>query len=159
MQLRRGTLGTGVKSTHPVGSVAYGQGPDETINYSDNTLTQTEIADGSSTATTFVFRDYMIPSSVDEIEVFVAGRRLRKTSLSVFDHTIAQDSPEADVVLDPEFTISGSNLILASAPSAGVKVVIARTIGRVWNENGKSLADSNNSISKFLREATILLPK
>lgn len=159
MQLRRGTLGTGVKSTHLVGSVAYGQGPDETINYSDNTLTQTEIADGSSTATTFVFRDYMIPSSVDEIEVFVAGRRLRKTSLSVFDHTIAQDSPEADVVLDPEFTISGSNLILASAPSAGVKVVIARTIGRVWNENGKSLADSNNSISKFLREATILLPK
>ena len=158
-QLRRGTLGTGVKNLYNVGTVAYGQGPEETINYSDVVLTQTEIADGSSTATTFTFRDYMVPTSVNEIEVFVAGRRLRKTSIQVFDQTIAQDSPEGDVTLPPEFTIEDGALVLAVAPSAGVKVVIARTTGKVWNENNKTLINSNNNISRFLREATILLPK
>jgi hypothetical protein len=158
-QLRRGTLGTGVKNLYNVGTVAYGQGPEETINYSDVVLTQTEIADGSSTATTFAFRDYMIPESVDEIEVFVAGRRLRKNSIQLFDQTIAQDSPEGDVTIPPEFSIEDNNLVLAIAPPAGVKVVIARSTGKVWNESGKSLTTSNNNISRFLREATILLPK
>lgn len=158
-QLRRGTLGTGVKSVYEIGTLIYGQGPEETISYSDRIITQTEISDGSTTSKEFTFRDYMIPGSINEIEVFVAGRRLRKTPLSVFDQTIAQDSPEGDVALEPEFSVSGSNLILLNAAPAGTKIVIIRKIGKIWNDLGKTLTTSDNSISRFLREATILLPK
>ena len=39
------------------------------------------------------------------------------------------------------------------------RIEIIRKIGQVWNTPGKTLADSDNLISRFLRGATIRLPK
>jgi len=157
LQLRRGTLGTGVKNQYAAGTVAYGQGPEETIEYNDTFLIQNIIADGSSTATEYTLN--FTPSNANEIEVFVGGRRLRKTALQVYDSSIAQDSPEADVTVPPEFTVVGNNIILSTVPAEGQQIKIVRKIGKTWNESGKSLAESNNAISRFLRKATIQLPK
>ena len=157
LQLRRGTLGTGIKNVYNAGSTLYGQGIDENIPYRDRTLTQTFIGDGTSTDFVLDFT----PASVNEIDVIVAGRKLRKTSLDLFVATIDQDSPEADIVLPPEFTVDveAGTISLVSAPAENIHINVVRRIGKVWNETGKALKDSENDISRFLRGATIQLPK
>jgi hypothetical protein len=45
-QIRRGTLGTGVKSVHSAGTKVYNQSSSKTIPYRDRTLTQSIVADG-----------------------------------------------------------------------------------------------------------------
>ena len=156
-QLRRGTLGTGVKDVYQIGTIAQGQGPNETINYNDNFLIQTIRTNDSSTATEYSLN--FVPESVNEIEVFVAGRRLRKTTLSVYDPTLNLDSSEADTVLPAEFTIDDNNIVLAVAPPSDVDIRIVRKLGKTWVNPGESLTTADNSIAKFLREATIQLPK
>jgi hypothetical protein len=157
LQLRRGTLGTGIKNVYNPGATLYGQGIDENIPYRDRTLTQTFIGDGTSTDFVLDFT----PASVNEIDVIVAGRKLRKTSLDLFVATIDQDSPEADIVLPPEFTVDveAGTISLATAPAENIHINVVRRIGKVWNETGKALKDSENDISRFLRGATIQLPK
>jgi hypothetical protein len=155
-QLRRGTLGTGVRNTYNQGLTAYGQGPEENINYNDTTLTQTIESDGSI--------DYTLnftPTSINEIDVYIGGRKLRKTAIDRYNPSIAQDSPEGDQTLSAEYILDGNVIILDSdlQPTSGTRVAVLRKIGKVWNEPGKSLARSKNAIGNFLREATIELPK
>jgi hypothetical protein len=161
-QLRRGTLGTGVRNVYAVGTVAYGQGLDETINYSDVILSQTTISDGSSGSYQIAFRDYMASTNVNEIDVFVGGIRLRKTALTVHNPSLDIDrynSNKGTVTLEPEFTISGNDVLLSTTPDAGIDVKIVRKTGKIWNNGNNSLAQSDNAISRFLRGATISLPK
>jgi len=157
LQLRRGTLGTGVKDIYATGTIAQGQGPNETVNYNDNFLIQTIRTNDSTTTTEYSLN--FVPQSVNEIEVFVAGRRLRKTTLSVYNAALNLDSNEADVVLPAEYTVNNGNLILAIAPPNDVDIRIVRKLGRTWVDSGESLTTSENSIARFLREATIQLPK
>ena len=157
LQIRRGTLGTGIKELYAEGTRLYGQGPEESIDYADRILVQTITADGSSSATEYTL-DY-VPQNVDEIEVFVAGRRLRKTPLTIFNPTIALDSNEGNTILPEEFTIEDGNIFFTVAPASGTEIKIVRKIGQVWNEPGKSLANTSNQIARFLRKATIQLPK
>ena len=157
-QLRRGTLGTGVKEIDSSGTRAYGQGPDENINYADTVVTQLIIVDDS---TNFVL-DYT-PLSINEIDVVVSGRRLRKSTIERYT-TTTQDSPEGDETIDAEFTLSGNTIIFNMdrnnpVPTIGEKVSIIRKVGKVWNDEGKSLANTDNIIGNFLRSATIELPK
>jgi hypothetical protein len=173
LQLRRGTLGTSIKEVYNEGTRLFGQGRDETVKYRDQVLTKKETADGSEVEfdlgfdisdllvnyTTFTGRSNVDP--VDFVEVFVGGRRLRKKSIQQFDATTDQDSPEADITVAPEFEmdIANNRIVLNQAPANGVRVEIVRKIGKIWNEPGKSLAASENEIGKFLRGATIQLPK
>jgi hypothetical protein len=157
LQIRRGTLGTGIKELYAEGTRAYGQGPEESIDYADRILVQTITADGSSSATEYTL-DY-VPQNVDEIEVFVAGRRLRKTPLTIFNPALALDSNEGNTILPEEFTIEDGNIFFTVAPASGTEIKIVRKIGQVWNEPGKSLANTSNQIARFLRKATIQLPK
>ena len=147
---------------YAIGTVAYGQGPDETINYSDTSLSQVTISDGSSGSYQVAFNDYMVSTDVNEIDVFVAGRRLRKAALTVYDPSLDADqygTTRGTTVLPPEFTISENDVLLSSIPNAGVDVKIVRKTGRIWNDGSKSLAQSDNAVSRFLRGATISLPK
>ena len=159
LQLRRGTLGTGVKTVYNEGTVVYGQGPEETINYNDTVITQSFISDGSSILTL----NYT-PNSINEIDVFVGGKRLRKSEIQRYNPLIAQDSPEADETIPAEFSIDENVITFnldrtTSTPIDGEKISVVRKIGQIWNEPNKSLAYSNNNIGRFLREATIQLPK
>ena len=166
LQLRRGTLGTGVRTVYAEGMYLYGQGPEETITYQDRVLRQTMTADGISVAYSLDF----IPGSINEIDVFLGGTRLRNTSIEVYQPNIAQDSNEGNITISAEFRVVGSTLyieprdtttgeIITPALWEDQRIEVVRKIGQVWNEPGKTLAESNNAISNFLRKATIRLPK
>jgi hypothetical protein len=150
-QLRRGTLGTGIKSIYEVDTKVLGQGIEETIAYSDEVVTETFVSNGKEYTLNFT------PNSVDEIEVFVAGNKLRKTNLKTYNTSIAQDSPDGDVEVDKEFSVLGNTLILTNEPPTGVKVNVARKVGKLWSQDSMSYSD--NSIARFLRSTTIDLPK
>lgn len=164
--MRRGTLGTGVKDVYAVDTPVYNQSAENTMPYKDETLTTLFDADG----TTGTYELDFTPNSVNEFEVFVAGKRLRKNSINSykFETTdlsgnivspIAQDSPEGDEILAPEFTINGNQLILAEIPLQSTKVIVVRRRGILWTEPGTSLGDSNSNIANFLRAATVDLPR
>ena len=154
-QLRRGTLGTGVKDTYPVTQKVYDQNISKTVPYKD--MTQSQSFNGNGTTSTFTLGFDV--GTIDEIEVFVAGKRLRKTPLESFDLTKDLDSPEGDVTLNPEFTLSGSTLTLYRTPEEEENIVVVRRLGQTWTTPGTSLADAKNDIADFLRENTTELPK
>ena len=154
-QLRRGTLGTGVKSVYNAGEELMDQSTYQTVPYTDEIRTLQYEADGS----TATYALDWATTNVNEFEVFVAGKRLRKQSIEVFDTTIDQDSPEADITVDAEFTISSNTITLNTIPVAGTKVFIIRKIGKSWQESGESLRVAQNPIAEFLRDQTIDLPK
>ena len=74
--LRRGTLGTGVKNVYSEGTEVYDQNAAKSLPYKDETLTTIFTADG----TTKTYELDFTPTNVNEFEVFVAGRRLRKNT-------------------------------------------------------------------------------
>jgi hypothetical protein len=135
--------------------------------YKDEVITSTFTADGTSSTYELDFT----PTSVNEFEVFVAGRRLRKTTLESYQldttlrttyatstEVISQDSPEGDVTLPAEFSITGSNLVLLETPGENQKVIIVRKQGRLWNDTGIALSNADSDISRFLRSTTVDLP-
>ena len=154
-QLRRGTLGTGVKDIHNIGDELFDQGFQQTVPYQDKTLVNTYEADG----VTAQFELDWTPASVDEFEVFVAGKRQRKNAMYMFDQTVDQDSPEGDVLMQADFSINNNTLTLLNVPADGVRVTIIRRVGKVWNDPGKTLGKTKNSIAQFLRAEQVDLPK
>ena len=161
--LRRGTLGTGIKNVHLAGTSIMDQGVNHTIPYVDQTLTQTVISDGS----TATFETEFYVDDVDSVEIFAAGRRLRKNSISLFDTNINQDSPEADITLDAEFTISKVTIndtevcyvTLNDVPAADTRIQIVKKTLTKWTEPGVSMRNSETNIAEFIRTTTTGLPE
>jgi hypothetical protein len=156
-QLRRGTLGTGIKDVHEIGSEIFDQNSNKTIPYSDLTQTQNETADGNTNQFTLKFT----AKNKNEFEVFVAGRRLRKNSIQIFDPSLALDSPSGDVTFDTEFTFdaASNSITLLETPPAEQTVTIVRKIGKLWTALGETLGESQTDIGFFLRASTTELPK
>jgi len=205
-QIRRGTMGTGVKDLYLEGTELYNQSSSFNLPYRDQTVTQIFTADGTSKTYDLDFT----PGSVNEFEVFVAGKRMRKTPLQSYElasdnrtnyakttEKIAQDSPEGDVTLpaqynvpiikttDPllprnpeagttytqdhiQFTFNGevwtsalnnNSLVLGETPVENSKVIVVRRIGQIWNEQGKTLSNSNTDIARFLLSTQVDLPR
>ena len=102
-QLRRGTLGTGVKDIYLIGENVYNQGPTASMPYKDETLTTQFLADGTASTYTLDFT----ANNVNEFEVFVAGKRLRKNAIAIFNPTVDLDSPEGDETSVAEFSVDG----------------------------------------------------
>ena len=159
-QFRRGTLGTGVKDVYPADTRVLNSGVENTMPYKDEILTTIFTADGTTATYTLDFT----PNNINEFEVFVAGKRLRKNSINSykFDNVngpIAQDSPEGDETIAAEFTINSNNLQLLDIPTQNTKVIVVRKQGKIWKDTGVALANSNSNIAKFLRAATVDLPR
>ena len=156
-QLRRGTLGTGIAEKHTTGTDVFDQSSPQTVPYKDEVLTQVFSADGSTKAITVDF----IPKSVNDFEIFVAGKRLRKNEISSFDKTVDLDSPEADVTLPAEFSVDGttSTVTMLNTPPINSKIIVVRKLGRVWTDTGVPLHRQENSIGRFLRSEEATLPK
>jgi hypothetical protein len=82
-QLRRGTLGTGTPTVHHAGSSVQDIGPSETIPYSENTVIEQVVADGTDTVNlikitpglyTFTNPNTKVSKTLPhDIEVFVGG--------------------------------------------------------------------------------------
>jgi hypothetical protein len=156
-QLRRGTLGTGVKETYETDTKVYDQNISKTVPYKDRTLAHNITADGL----TDTFEISYPVGSIDEIEVFVAGVRMRKQAVDIFDSSIALDSPDGDVstVADVTFNASTNEITLANAPLENTTVTIIKRVGKAWTEVGVPLADTENGIARFLRAGTSELPE
>jgi hypothetical protein len=155
-QLRRGTLGTGVKNNYESGTEVFDQSAFQTVPYKDETITEIFTSDGSTENITLSWE----PQSVNEFEVFVAGRRLRKNSIRSYNATLGMDSPEADVILPAEFSVSGTSTIctLLVAPSVNTKIIVVRRIGKLWNPD-TALSQAENDIARFLRAKEVSLPQ
>jgi hypothetical protein len=156
-QIRRGTLGTGIKETHAVGSKVFDQNISKTIPYSDSNIVQNFTADG----VTALFDVSTSTSSINELEVFVAGQRMRKNSINTFIPVFELDSPEGDYENTAEviFNIETQQIELKNVPVEGSRVTIIKKQGKIWNEGTKSLGKTENAIARFLRAGTSELPE
>lgn len=180
-QLRRGTLGTGVRDIYPVGTTVVAMGANKNIPYKDQTVAETLEWDGSTTIyeTSFNLLGFNLTfgqTYKDFFEIFVGGRRLRKNAIQSYQfdmvdedgnivQAIAQDSPAGDIELEGEFDIivdisTGTvQLSLTEMPHPDEKITMVRKVGRLWSEPGTALKDSNNAIAEFLRGSISKLPE
>ena len=158
-QIRRGTLGTGVPEVHLAGTNVYDQNISKTIPYQDKTLVHNfkDEVNGSTSTFTIPF----VVGSKDEIEVFSAGRRLRKAPIQVFDPTLALDSPDGDIELIEEFTFdtATNSITLTDTPVAETVVTVVKKTLQPWTDPGVSLGDERNIIARFLQAGTASLPE
>jgi hypothetical protein len=147
-QLRRGTLGTGIPEFHYSGLIIQNLGPSETIPYKDTMLVKTAISDGASNEIVLPY----IPNT-NNVEVFVGGYRLKKSDYTIYNNTEFPYSPEGNEILPAEFSVTGTTILrLTTVPREGVKTVIVKKQGKLWNDMGKRLAKSSNPIARFLTE-------
>ena len=156
-QLRRGTLGTGIATTHKIGTRVYGAGVEKNIPYADQNIVWSPVDAVTEGQTEFTL-DFT-PNSVNEFEVFAAGKRLNKAAIATFDPALAIDSPEGDVNTPAEFTVNGNTLTLTSPMKANQKLVVIRKVGKLWTDPGTPLKDAQNDIGSFLRGARSELPE
>ena len=115
-RLYRGTLGTAVQS-HATGLPVVDASAIQNIPYEDTTTTTKFTGDGS----TLVFALDYVPSSANELTVFVGGE-------TVSGYTVGSDSSTA--------------LTLSSAPASGVEIRVIRKVGSVWYDQGTSTASN-----------------
>jgi len=104
----------------------------------------------------------------DQIEIFVGGTRMRKSSVSVYDETLGVDSPLADIEREAEFSVDGTRpyVRLTNPVPAGTRITIIRRIGSVWYDRGENTAssgttlfDSQSQILKFVSQKSTELPE
>ena len=69
------------------------------------------------------------------------------------------DSPEGDVTLPPEFTVTDTTLTLSQPAPENSKVIIIRKQGRTWSDPGTQLSKAKGNIARFLRNSTTDLPR
>ena len=99
------------------------------------------------------------PASVNEFEVFVAGRRLRKTELQSYQNNQSMDSPESDVTLPAEFSLDGNILQLEFVPAKNQIINVIRRIGKTWTDTGVPLSETDNRIVKKIQSVVADLPR
>ena len=161
-QLRRGTLGTGVKELHKKGDELFNQGIDETIPYQDKLLVQNFTTTNSLVSGNYVEREYTLdwnPASRNEMEVFLGGQRLTKGYLNtggsavkdIFHPTTGMDSPDGDITVTlPNYpqtwglerdgfrvqydSSTNSTKIYVYSLADGEKLTVIRKQGQLWND-------------------------
>lgn len=181
-QLRRGCFGTPIGESYPIDSDVVDVGSKETIPYNETQDREDFVSDGSTLLVgplSFVpaqgSRNSWFRGSIpvaygpcDQIEVFAAGRRLRKDPISVYTENNGSSSPEADTILEAEFSVDGlsSYIRLTDPIPAGTRITIIRRTGRTWYERGETTAskgltllENNTAIAKFIAQKTTSLPE
>jgi hypothetical protein len=138
-QLRRGTLGTGIKE-HGSGTEVVDASGTQTIPYADTIYTNTFTGDGSTT----VFALSQAPSSASELDIFIGGQRLLLTS---------EDGSTINYSVDGSTTA----VTLSTAPASGTQIKILHKKGQVWYTakdgnpaDGRGLQASTSQPAKFI---------
>lgn len=111
------------------------------------------VGTGTGTVVDYTSIPYEYWESMD-IEVFVGGRRLRKSPVQVHDQTLGPDSPMGDKTLEAEFAVNknvGQYVRLTEAPEPGVKIIVQKRLGRTWTTLGVGLSDAVSDPAKFIR--------
>jgi hypothetical protein len=178
-QLRRSTLGTGVKEIHYAGTEVVDQGLDQTVPFKEEVQKFTTSTNSTSTFTVALSNITFTTSTAysDQIEVKYAGRSLLKPStienkgITVYKHdfTVAYDSNEynSDTIINNQFAIDNGSEELVIYPDridgyvAGGRLEVVRRISRIWYDstNSNTTLSKNNTIqAKFLTDNPAVLP-
>jgi len=182
-QLRRGAQGTSIAQIYAQGTVVVDVGHSEVIPYNETQQRTDFTSDGSTlligpldftpqkaSRSGVWYRD-TIPSTYgpcDQIEVFAAGRRLKKDPQDVYIEANGAASPAADETQEAEFSVDGatSQIRLTSALPAGTRVTVLRRQGKTWYGRGEttatdgvSLLYSDTAIARFIAEKTTAIPE
>jgi hypothetical protein len=178
-QLRRGSLGTAIAEVHSAGSYVTDSGPLETIPYNETQHRLDFVSDGStllvgpldftpSQGTRSSWFRSTIPDSYgpcDQLEVFVAGTRLRKNPIDIFDEDLG---PNGSKEIEAEFSVDGASpyIRITSAIPAGTRITVIRKTGRTWYDRGvttasagRTLQQNNTAISEFILQKTTIIPE
>ena len=138
-QLRRGTLGTGIKG-HGSGTEVVDASGTQTIPYADTVYTNTFTGDGS----TLTFALSQAPSSASELDIFIGGQRLLLTS---------EDGSTINYSVDGSTTA----VTLSTAPASGTQIKVLHKKGQVWYTaldgnpaDGNGLQASSTQQAKFI---------
>jgi hypothetical protein len=132
-QLRRGTLGTGIKE-HGSGTEVVDASGTQTIPYADTVYTNTFTGDGS----TVTFALSQAPSNAGELDIFIGGQRLLLTS---------EDGSTINYSVDGSTT---AVTLHTTAPASGTQIKILHKKGQVWYTG----ADGNPADGKGLQAST-----
>jgi hypothetical protein len=181
-QLRRGSLGTAIAEIHNVDSYVVDVGPTESIPYSESQEKIDFISDGSSQLigplsfipnlaikSNWYREDIPIEyGACNELEVFVAGKRLRKDPIDVYNEVLGSTSPSADITVQAEFSVDGQTpfIRVSEVVPAGILITIVRKKGRIWQERGsgtasagKTFLENNTAIINFIAKKSSELPE
>jgi hypothetical protein len=153
--------------------------PRNVVLYNGNYYANIRPSKGALPTSAFYWTAITIPSEYgpsDSIEVFAAGRRLRKDPYTVWFEDNGPYSPTADVTVEAEFSVDGKNygslekpvgyIRLTDPLKVGTRITIIRKTGKTWYtlgdntaSNGVSLTESTTSIAKFIAQKTTSLPE
>jgi len=150
-QLRRGTLGTGIKE-HGSGTEVVDASGTQTIPYADTVYTNTFTGDGS----TATFALSQAPASASELDIFIGGQRLvgnpKSNDLARLELT-SEDGSTINYFVDGSTTA----VTLSTVPASGTQIKILHKKGQVWYTakdgnpaDGKGLQASGTQQAKFI---------
>ena len=158
-QLKRGTLGTGIKE-HGSGTEVVDASGTQTIPYVDTVHTDTFTGDGSTatftaTQTLTTTLNQSSPATgipADQIDIFIGGQRLLMVS---------EDGSTIN------YSISGNNVTFTSVPAYGVQIKILHKKGQVWYNigsngkpaDGKGLQGSSSQQAQFIADEPTNAPE
>jgi hypothetical protein len=182
-QLRRGAQGTSIANTYAQGTAVVDVGYSQVIPYNEVQQRTDFTSDGSSlligpldfvpqqgTRSGTWYRS-TVPATYgpcDQLEVFAAGRRLKKDPQSVYVEANGAASPAADQIQEAEFSVDGATaqIRLTTALPAGTRITVLRRQGKTWHARGEttaadgvSLIYSDTSIARFIVEKTTSIPE
>ena len=185
-QLRRGVFGTAIAELHLRKNNVVNISDNETLPYVESQTKDDFYGNGSTklfgplsfipsktvisnwTRTTIPTNYYQC----DDIEVFVAGRRLVKSPVVLFD----ESNPITNRTVEAEFAVTGKVLMpngvdidpasyqvrLTVAPAAGARITVIQRRGNVWYTVGNniptSLTHDTTAVAKFIQAQTSQLP-
>lgn len=182
-QLRRGVQGTAMAEHYAIDTVVADVGLGEIIPYNETQQRIDFTSDGSTlligpldftpikgTRSGLWYRE-SIPLTYgpcDQLEVFAAGRRLKKDPQDVYIEINGAASPDADKTQEAEFSVDGisQQIRLTAALPAGTRVTVLRRLGQTWYSRGDttatdgvSLINSLTPVAKFIVEKTTTIPE
>ena len=167
-QLRRGTLGTGVRNFYRVGTYVQDIGPSETIPYADSSVVENVMSDGTNivplrftptkATTTWSYASGFtstIPTTYgqsDDIEIFANGIRLKKHPYALYNVELAPGSTEGDEQFDAEFAVNGTDahVRLTTPVGFGTQVTVVKRTGNEWDST-VSILDDTSKIAEFIK--------
>lgn len=179
-QLRRGTMGTGIRDVYYAGTAVIDSGVTQTIQSNDRVLVQST----TCTSNTFVINPQatsigdgivltpVIVNGVDyttsQIEVYYAGRLLSQNTKQKHNVELAYDSGEHGSVTTStgqySVDIASQTItlnmmsIFNTATFTTATITVKQKVGEIWSNNGTSLLSSNTAQAQFLLERQSGLP-
>lgn len=109
----------------------------------------------SGTVSTLDINGNILETDVDSSTVwqfFIGNIRLKKNPYSVHNVNVAPESPEGDVELPADFTVSGSaqSVTLTNSLTFGTQVTVVKRTGKIW-DSIVNIQQDNSKISDFLK--------